>query len=177
MKRMYEYGEWLKKENILSNDFNFQDLPAVCLIDEIDTYLHPDWQYSILKGLVNAFKNVQFFITSHSPFVLTSIPTSDMLIYELEYVKNTEGGEIIARELMENLYGADANRSTKAISDERLFDVKNLLLEIDTLIEKNDLVEAEKQLNFLKIDKSDISYILAKRKLQLKRLSSNTNGK
>ena len=171
MKRMYEYGESLKTDGVLSLDFDFQELPAVCLIDEIDTYLHPNWQYSILKGLVNAFPNVQFFITSHSPFVLTSVPSDKITIYELDFVKNTEGGEIIVNEINENLYGADANRSTKTISDERLHEVKNLLADIDASIEEGDLKQAEGKLNALKIDKSDMSFVMAKRKLQIKRLS------
>jgi predicted ATP-binding protein involved in virulence len=53
---------------------DFTKLPAVCLIDEIDTYLHPKWQYSILDALVKAFPNVQFIVTTHSPYVVGSIP-------------------------------------------------------------------------------------------------------
>ena len=163
------YGQTLPM--IDGDKINFKDLPAVCLIDEIDTYLHPDWQYSILKGLVESFPNVQFFITSHSPFVLTSVPSDKITIYEID----TEGGEnkdkVVVHEILENLYGADIRRATKEISEERLPNILHELANIDELIEKNELKEAEDKLNVLDISKSDIAYILAQRKIQVKKLS------
>lgn len=51
---------------------------GVVLIDEIDMHLHPTWQTTILDDLRNAFPRVQFIITTHSPFILSSI-SSDAL--------------------------------------------------------------------------------------------------
>ncbi|OUD14406.1 tetratricopeptide repeat protein [Thioflexithrix psekupsensis] len=47
-----------------------QDLHGIILIDEIDTYLHPMRQRSILRVLVETFPCLQFIVTSHSPMVL-----------------------------------------------------------------------------------------------------------
>ncbi|MEO0044580.1 MAG: hypothetical protein RL329_4028 [Bacteroidota bacterium] len=168
MKRLWEYRQTLPM--IDGEAIPFENMPAVCLIDEIDTYLHPDWQYSVLKGLVDAFPNVQFFITSHSPFVLTSVPSEEITLYELEYESNAQGSEIQIRLSPENLYGADANRSTKEISQERMPEMKKNLLQINNWIEKNQLTEAESALNALKMDKKDIAFVMAKRKIQVKRL-------
>jgi predicted ATP-binding protein involved in virulence len=63
---------------------DFTKLPAVCLIDEIDTYLHPKWQYSILDALVKAFPNVQFIVTTHSPYVVGSIPNDKIQLFICE---------------------------------------------------------------------------------------------
>lgn len=46
---------------------------GVVLIDEIDLHLHPQWQQVILASLKEAFPNIQFIVTTHSPQVLTSI--------------------------------------------------------------------------------------------------------
>jgi predicted ATP-binding protein involved in virulence len=48
--------------------------PGVVLIDEIDLHLHPKWQRSVVEDLLNAFPNIQFVATSHSPFVIQSLP-------------------------------------------------------------------------------------------------------
>jgi predicted ATP-binding protein involved in virulence len=48
------------------------DCPGVVLIDEIESHLHPKWQRIILPALKAAFPNVQFIVTTHSPFVISS---------------------------------------------------------------------------------------------------------
>jgi hypothetical protein len=57
------------------------------------------------------------------------------------------------------------------ISDERLTLIKDELIKIDNHIENGELVDAEQKLNALKIDKADIAFVLAKRKIQIKKLS------
>lgn len=43
--------------------------PGVVLIDEIDVHLHVSWQQRIGYWLKERFPNVQFIVSSHSPFV------------------------------------------------------------------------------------------------------------
>jgi len=45
------------------------DKPAVVLIDEVDTHLHPEWQRDIGFWFKLHFPCVQFIVTSHSPLV------------------------------------------------------------------------------------------------------------
>ena len=42
---------------------------GVVLIDEIDAHLHPKWQREVGFLLTRIFPNIQFIVTSHSPFV------------------------------------------------------------------------------------------------------------
>lgn len=46
---------------------------GIVLIDEIDLHLHPQWQQLVLAGFREAFPQIQFIVTTHSPQVLTSI--------------------------------------------------------------------------------------------------------
>ena len=46
---------------------------GVVLIDEIDMHLHPSWQTHVLHDLQRAFPRIQFVVTTHSPFVLSSV--------------------------------------------------------------------------------------------------------
>lgn len=50
-----------------------QKTPGIVLIDEVDMHLHPRWQQLVLTQLQNAFENIQFIVTTHSPQVLTTV--------------------------------------------------------------------------------------------------------
>lgn len=69
----------LRMENRSSKSYELQGL---VLIDEAETHLHIELQKTILPFLTQFFPKLQFIITSHSPFVLTSIDNA--VIYDLE---------------------------------------------------------------------------------------------
>jgi ABC-type glutathione transport system ATPase component len=56
--------------------------PAVVLIDEIETHLHVELQKRVLPFLAKMFPNVQFIVSTHSPFVITSL--SNAVVFDLE---------------------------------------------------------------------------------------------
>lgn len=58
---------------------------GIVLIDEIETHLHLALQKVIMPILTEIFPNIQFIITTHSPFVLNSIPNA--VAYDLEHQK------------------------------------------------------------------------------------------
>lgn len=55
---------------------------AVVLIDEIDAHLHPRWQREIVGRMRELFPNVQFIMTTHSPFIIQGA-SEDALIFRL----------------------------------------------------------------------------------------------
>jgi len=58
------------------------EVPGIVLIDEIETHLHIKLQKAILPFLTDFFPNIQFIVTTHSPFVLTSL--NDAVVFDLE---------------------------------------------------------------------------------------------
>lgn len=58
------------------------DVSGIVLIDEIETHLHVSLQRKILPFLSKMFPNIQFIVTTHSPFILSSV--DDAIIYDLE---------------------------------------------------------------------------------------------
>lgn len=48
-------------------------IPGILLIDEIENHLHPKWQKKILGIIRRTFPNLQIILTTHSPFVVSSI--------------------------------------------------------------------------------------------------------
>lgn len=52
----------------------------IILIDELDLHLHPFWQLQMVSNLERKFPNCQFFVSSHSPLVLSSLCDEDKLV-------------------------------------------------------------------------------------------------
>ena len=46
---------------------------GIILIDEVDLHIHPSWQEQFLPKLMSVFPNIQFIISTHSPFILQSL--------------------------------------------------------------------------------------------------------
>ena len=63
----------------LSREYN---KAGIVVIDEIETHLHLELQRLILPMLTRVFPNIQFIITTHSPFVLSSLENA--VAYDLE---------------------------------------------------------------------------------------------
>lgn len=69
--------------------FDFK-VPGIVLIDEIETHLHLQLQKNIMPLLTTVFPNIQFIVTSHSPFILNSLENA--VIYDLEHKTLVENG-------------------------------------------------------------------------------------
>ena len=75
------------------------------IIDEIENHLHPSMQRSILSDFINAFPNVNFIISTHSPLIVNSVKNSK--VYVLKY---NEDKKVISTEL-------DFNNKAKSAND------------------------------------------------------------
>lgn len=53
--------------------------PGIVMIDEVDLYLHPHWQQHILSDLQTAFPEMQFIVTTHSPFIVQSVKSKNVI--------------------------------------------------------------------------------------------------
>lgn len=109
------------------------DLEGIVIIDEIETHLHVDLQKKILPFLTDFFPKIQFIVTTHSPFVLSSI--SNATICDLET-------KIVTTDLSNYSYDAliESYFKTDKYSDE----IKSKIIEFEKLIEKEDLTPKQK---------------------------------
>ena len=71
----------LRMERQTKRTFDFH-VPGIVLVDEIDAHLHLEMQRNIMKFLTAVFPNIQFIVSTHSPFILNSL--EDAVIYDLE---------------------------------------------------------------------------------------------
>jgi predicted ATP-binding protein involved in virulence len=111
---------------------------GVVMVDEIDLHLHPRWQRTIVKQIRTVFPNLQFIVTTHSPFVLQDVrPDEDKII-----MLKREGDNVVAEDwdmnidirgwraeqiLASPLFGLD---STYDEDIEEKYDVRQRLLDM-----------------------------------------------
>lgn len=79
---------------------NVNDFSGVILIDEIDLHLHPAWQARLITALKEIFPKAQFIVTTHSPSVLQSIDTKEIIPLTMDMEDN-----IVRKELELGDYG------------------------------------------------------------------------
>lgn len=52
---------------------------GIVMIDELDLHLHPKWQRRVVEDLKAAFPEVQFIVSTHSPFILQSLEPGEVI--------------------------------------------------------------------------------------------------
>jgi len=111
------------------------EIYAIVLIDEIDLHLHPKWQRTIMPALTKVFPNVQFIISTHSPYIAQSSGIENIikLIQDKNTVKIDETINEITSELSiesfsKEIYGVESAYS-KPIQDD-LSKLEELRLQI-----------------------------------------------
>lgn len=102
------------------------DMQGVVLIDEVETHLHIALQKEVMPYLCELFPNIQFIVTTHSPFVLSSLENA--VVCDLEKKIITEDLSACPYDaLIEGYFDNDQySNSIKEKIDiyERLLDVK-----------------------------------------------------
>ena len=57
-------------------------IEGILLIDEVENHLHPQWQRRIVSILQRMFPNLQIIMTTHSPFVVSSVENAKIYVCE-----------------------------------------------------------------------------------------------
>ncbi|GHU08748.1 hypothetical protein AGMMS50225_07960 [Betaproteobacteria bacterium] len=78
---------------------------GVVLIDEVDMHLHPRWQQLVLKQLQEAFPRVQFIVTTHSPQVLSTVPSECIRVLATQLDENTGQNCIVSKTVINQTQG------------------------------------------------------------------------
>lgn len=96
---------------------------GIVLIDELETHLHIGLQKKILPFLTSFFPNIQFIVTTHSPFVINSI--ENVVIFDLEKKIKLEDLSAYSYEgIVEGYFNID---KYSAEAKEKLFRYKELV--------------------------------------------------
>jgi len=115
--------------------------PAVVLVDQIDTHLHPKWQRQLIQDLSQSFPATQFIVTAHSPLMVLAMPDANMAVLRRkgehvlicnhpDDVKGWRVDQIIASNLFEEQPTRDIN-------------TQDMLEERRTLLSKNKITKQQ----------------------------------
>lgn len=115
--------------NSLARNYQKQ---GIVLIDEIEAHLHLELQRLVMPLLTRIFPNIQFIVTTHSPFVLSSMPNA--VAYDLEH------GEIID-ELTEYSYESLAEGYFGVKTDSSYMEMR--LNSLEDLLKKEPLTNGD----------------------------------
>ncbi len=86
---------WAMEEQLKQKSENYF---IIAFVDEVETHLHVSLQKRVLYFLTQFFPKVQFFVTTHSPLVLSSVDNA--VIYDLG-----ENKRYLSKDLMGLNYG------------------------------------------------------------------------
>lgn len=97
------FGEVLHQVDVLGK---YSNISGIVIIDEVDKHLHIRLQKEILPRLFDLFPNIQFILSSHSPFVSMGLANHLPLRSKIIDLSSGEGIEISPREnpLYEEVY-------------------------------------------------------------------------
>jgi predicted ATP-binding protein involved in virulence len=142
---------------------NPKELSGIVIIDEIDAHLHVSLQKKILSFLDSSYPNVQFIVSTHSPFVLQSVDNA--VIFDLSKLEQLEDLSLYSYEaITKGLLGVSTSSDDLSqITDELTSlttDIEKNHDKVNTLIKKLSSVEG-------KLDsKSRLALVMAKQAIE-----------
>lgn len=123
--------------------------PGVIMIDEVDVFLHPRWQKHVLQDLMSAFPNIQFIVSTHSPFIVQSLQQDQLVSFDedvrIEGEPFRESLEDITSERMGLMQEIRSKRFNEMVDTaKQLFDaVDNGAANKDEIKARLDQIEAD----------------------------------
>ena len=110
------------------------DKPGIVLIDEVETHLHLELQRLVMPILTSLFPRIQFIVTTHSPFVLSSI--GNAVAFDLEKREPLDNADEYPYEsLTEGYFGV---QDTPAAITDKLRRVRELIRGGDITAEQKE---------------------------------------
>lgn len=132
------YASLLTKVELTSVTPN--EVTGIIFIDEIDAHLHVSLQRKILSFLSKSFPNVQFIVTTHSPFVVSSV--SNAVIYDLSSLEQVDDLSMYSYEsILDGLF------NVLPISEslqEKMLELTNLINNSNNLTKHENMVKITK---------------------------------
>ena len=92
---------------IMRTEKKGDNIEGIVLIDEIETHLHLELQKEILPILTQMYPKIQFIVSTHSPFILSSIDNA--VVFDLESKTLVSNGlaNLPYEGIVEGYFGAD----------------------------------------------------------------------
>lgn len=120
---------------------SIQKAEGIVLIDEIDSNLHPKWQWRIVEALTRTFPNVQFIAATHSPIIVSSCKDANIISIDekqqVRYIRDSYAFSV--NDILRDMLGYHM-RPAK---------VENLIEEFEKSMDRDEYDKAKKALTQL----------------------------
>ncbi|MCI6887617.1 MAG: AAA family ATPase, partial [Lachnospiraceae bacterium] len=120
---------------------SIQKAEGIVLIDEIDSNLHPKWQWRIVEALTQTFPNVQFIAATHSPIIVSSCKDANIISIDekqqVRYIRDSYAFSV--NDILRDMLGYHM-RPAK---------VENLIEEFEKSMDRDEYDKAKKALTQL----------------------------
>ncbi|MBW3021263.1 AAA family ATPase [Candidatus Woesearchaeota archaeon] len=181
------FGELLRQADNNKNDIQLSEITGIVLIDEVDKHLHIKLQKEVLPKLFDLFPNVQFIVSSHSPFLSMGLaensrariksldtgldiqPTSD---HQYEEVYNMMIGE---NERFKQLYDSLKERSVEKGTKPLI--ITEGKTDIQHIKKAKEKLNIDLELDYFEIPKTEKSWGSSKLKTLLENICKISNGR
>ena len=112
---------------------------GIVMIDEVDLHLHPSWQWEVVPQLAKTFPQVQFFMTTHSPYVLTNVNMrSGQKVFFMKEGEAVEASSTIYGKRVESILF-----DNQGMQSVRAREVEEKISALMALMKTNDIDSAE----------------------------------
>lgn len=110
----------------------YKEIKGLLLIDEAENHLHPKWQKVFLQNILTLFPKLQIIVSTHSPFIVSSIKNSRVYVCKSK----------IDYSIIEEETDYYINKPIEEILLSPLFNTSNFGNEISKLLEdRKDAIE------------------------------------
>jgi len=144
------YGAYGKLSNDFSGEHPAITAPGVVLIDEVDAHLHVSWQKRIGGWLKAHFPNIQFIVTTHSPYICQAADQGGLI--RLPGPDENVPPQVVDQDLYQRVvYGSGDDAALSDLFEldtpysERAQELRRELVRLETAVLQGRASEQEKQ--------------------------------
>lgn len=133
--------------------------PGLLLIDEAENHLHPKWQKTFIKSILELFPNLQIVAATHSPFIVGSVENAKIYVCKPETDHSIIVDETAnySNKPIEEILISEVFGGTTPFANE---EINRLLKERKEAIEKGDKQEEERtEKRLLELNPQYFSYL------------------
>jgi len=129
VKRMLGIVTDIAYRCVVLNGFKGKDAvkesSGIIMIDELDMHLHPNWQRVVVGNLKRAFPKIQFIVTTHSPFIVQSVDSDELI--NLDFIMDVPPNEMKIDEVATDIMGVD---SAYSVDNEKKYEEAKKVLQL-----------------------------------------------
>ncbi|MDO4228846.1 MAG: AAA family ATPase [Capnocytophaga sp.] len=144
------------------NDLPLEEMcntPGLLLIDEAENHLHPKWQKTFVKSILELFPNLQIVVATHSPFIVGSVENAKIYVCKPKADHSVIVDETAnySNKPIEEILISEVFGGTTPFANE---EINKLLKERKEAIEKGDKKEEERtEKRLLELNPQYFSYL------------------